>query len=123
VFVPMEARDQDVPRAGEPCRQVVQSVFEPLTMVVSQFPQHGVLYASTNGTRGARVEAAFSPGAHRIHMVDQYAVDVVEVSSYYVSGVSWHPGQALGAPDVSGWGDSRQAWCARTTAHVREDPA
>jgi hypothetical protein len=90
---------------------------DPLTVVVRSLPQQGTLYwASANGTRGPRIDHPFSTVLTRmVSTVDQYATDVVAVSSYFMGGgAQYHPGQALGPPDAVRYGDSPLTWCVRS---------
>jgi hypothetical protein len=83
----------------------------PLATVIDRLPLHGTLYQIANGTRGAIIAEPYNANA-RISMIEQYAIDVSAVSSFWGGSANWHPGQALGAQDAFDYGDSQLTWCA-----------
>ena len=48
----------------------------------------------------------------------QYATKVMNVSSFWGTGMEYNPGQTLGPQDVFRYGDCGQSWYDRLTVHL-----
>ena len=70
----------------------------------------GTLYqVLSDGTRGAVIDKIYSAYMKNTPSY-QYATKVMNVSSFWGTGIEYDPGQALGPQDVFRYGDCGQSW-------------
>eukprot|EP00633_Aureoumbra_lagunensis_P004309 CAMPEP_0197314698 /NCGR_PEP_ID=MMETSP0891-20130614/34904_1 /TAXON_ID=44058 ORGANISM="Aureoumbra lagunensis, Strain CCMP1510" /NCGR_SAMPLE_ID=MMETSP0891 /ASSEMBLY_ACC=CAM_ASM_000534 /LENGTH=1427 /DNA_ID=CAMNT_0042803265 /DNA_START=275 /DNA_END=4555 /DNA_ORIENTATION=+ len=87
-----------------------------LQTLITSVPKHGSLYSSSSLDASSKIDMAFAPWTI-YEPIDQYVIDVIDVSSYWVSPSNdeydypyWHPFMVLGEQSVDVYGDSRLAW-------------
>ena len=80
VFVPLAASDAEG---------------DVVTLTVARLPANGKIFLTADTVRGAKMSELGT--SLSMSVIQQHAVDVLNVSSFYVSGTSsWHPLQATG---------------------------
>ena len=89
-------------------------------LVLTATPSKGKLYvADVNGEKGSEVSSTFNQYEVPV-VLEQYAKDVLAVSSFWAGSHKWHPYQALGEQDVFAYGDSPLTWCpAKRTVMIK----
>eukprot|EP00966_Prymnesium_polylepis_P326951 7382827-Prymnesium_polylepis.2 len=80
VFVPLAASDAEG---------------DVVTLTVARLPANGNIFLTADTTQGTKMSELGT--SLSMSVIQQHAVDVLSVSSFYVSGtISWHPLQATG---------------------------
>ena len=89
-------------------------------LVLTATPSKGKLYvADANGGKGSEVSSTFNQYEVPV-VLEQYAKDVLAVSSFWAGSHKRHPYQALGEQDVFAYGDSPLTWCpAKRTVMIK----
>ena len=85
-----------------------------LGVYITALPSKGKLYQlNKNGTKGDVIDQVFSPYVKKAPYF-QYAIKVVNVSSFWGGSADWAPGRAIGSQDCFIYGDCRFSWCPLT---------
>ncbi|KAL1524680.1 hypothetical protein AB1Y20_019566 [Prymnesium parvum] len=97
VFVPLRASDAEG---------------DFITFALEGGAAYGKVFLDDNGKPGDLL-SGFSGRSASSNLIQQYAIDVLKVSSHWPAGVQWHPLQVVGPRDVFQYGDSTLAWSPR----------
>ncbi|KAL1522821.1 hypothetical protein AB1Y20_017790 [Prymnesium parvum] len=97
IFLPLQASDAEG---------------DVVTLTMSRGPAHGSVFIATQDGTLVRL-AQFNGGLESGAVILQQAVDVLDVSSFWLSTWRFHPLQILGEQDIFEYGDSVYSWSPR----------